>query len=236
MGQYLRVLRVVVAVGVALGGTAAFAQASPPDGVSTVLQQMASHAAVIFNGQVIAVTRNDAAGFVDVRFHIDEAVRGCPKSGSYVLREWAGLWSGKPERYRAGQRRLMLLTARGDSGMSSPLGGMDGAIPLVATGAEPLVTENGAVPADKGEGVAPFAVDLRWIQARALRAEVPGSGKVKAEIAYGGPAMPSRNGDWVGAVSPLTPDGGGAAAIQAVNLTVVLALLRNANVVSDARY
>src|ERR1700722_17784848 len=82
---------------------------------SAELQLMAGHAAVIFTGQVVDIAHND--GFVDVRFHIDQSLRGAPKSGSYVLREWAGLWTGNPDRYRVGERKLMLLPARGPAGM-----------------------------------------------------------------------------------------------------------------------
>ena len=60
---------------------------------SAELQLMAGHAAVIFTGQVVDIARNDDAGFVDIRFHIDQSLRGAPQSGTYVLREWAGLWT-----------------------------------------------------------------------------------------------------------------------------------------------
>jgi len=188
-----------------------------PAGVNAELQQMAAHAGVIFAGQVTEVSHNDAAGFVDVRFHIDQALRGCPKSGTYVLREWAGLWTGHPERYSVGQRRLMLLTARGAGGMSSPVGGMDGAIPLVATGAEPLADGTGIAPADAAAGVSEFAVDLRWIQAR---------------IVAGHPVSPTQ-GDWSGAVAPLNPS---AAPAKAPGLSAVFALLQGKSGATDARY
>ncbi len=196
--------------------------AQVPAAVGAELQQMASHAAVIFSGQVEAVSRNDSAGFVDVRFRIDAAVRGCPKTGWYVLREWAGLWTAQPERYRVGQSRLMLLTARGASGMSSPVGGMDGAIPLVASGAAPIADSGGVAPVDTGQYAPAPMVDLRWIQARAVR----GSGaSANARVtAFGGPVHP-----W--------PDTGGAS----VALPDVLSLLRGARArlageADDARY
>ena len=156
--------------------------------VGTELQLMASHAAVIFSGQVVAVSRNDSAGFVDVRFRIDAPVRGCPKTGWYVLREWAGLWTAQPERYRVGQSRLMLLTARGPAGMSSPVGGMDGAIPLVAAGAAPIADAAGVAPVDTGQDASAAMVDLRWIQARTVQGS---GGLASARVtAYGGPVKP----------------------------------------------
>jgi len=150
--------------------TVASASAQIPTAAAAELRLMASQASVIFSGQVTSVTREDAEGFVDIRFRIDNCVRACPKSGFYVLREWAGLWTGDPDRYRVGQRRLMLLTARGPSGMSSPLGGVDGAIPLLATGAAPIANAAGVAPPDTALAPAALAADLRWIQARASRA------------------------------------------------------------------
>ena len=223
---------------------AALAQTSPvPTAAAAELQQMASHAGVIFAGQVIAVTRNDAAGFVDVRFRIDQALRGCPASGAYVLREWAGLWAGKPDRYRVGQRRLMLLSTRGQAGMNSPIGGLDGAIPLVATATEPLASSSGVAPADASAPVAfatSFAADLRWIQARAVRTLDTSTTLAKAQVtAVGGPAKPwPVDPDWSGATLPLYP-GNASAPPQPSSLAAVFALLRtdaNAHGADDARY
>ncbi len=74
-------------------------------------------------GRVVSVTRNDASGFVEVRFGIDEAILGCAGAAEYRVREWAGLWMGHAPRYRVGARLLMLLYAPGPSGMSAPVGG-----------------------------------------------------------------------------------------------------------------
>jgi hypothetical protein len=217
-----------------------------PAAAGAELQLMASHAGVIFSGQVVAVAREDAAGFVDVRFRIDDAVRGCPKVGFYVLREWAGLWMGQPERYRVGQRRLMLLTARGPSGMSSPVGGVDGAIPLIASGSAPIADAAGVAPVDTGLdtglGPATFAVDLRWIQARAVRTTGGSSANARV-VAIGAPALPWRDssgGDWAGPVVSLIPSASQATATP-VTLGSVLTLLRGGSAraaggVGDARY
>lgn len=246
----------VAALGLALGGAGVRAQAvkravvratggpvqpsaAISAGASTVLAEMASHAGVIFTGQVEAVERSDAAGFVDVRFRIEQAVRGCPKSGAYVLREWVGLWTGHPERYRVGQRRLMLLTARGSGGMSSPVGGMDGAIPLLATGTEPLANGTGVAPADTGLGVAAYGVDLRWIEARAVRATAGGSSRAQAQV-VGGPAMPwpvdpdPLSGGWSGPVIALNTSSNGGSAAAPASLSAVLAVVGSRSGVSDA--
>jgi hypothetical protein len=56
----------------------------------------------------------------------------------------------------------MLLHAPGASRMSSPVDGMDGAIPIVRGGSVPLVANSSA-------RVAPPAVDLRWVGTKLLR-------------------------------------------------------------------
>ena len=76
----------------------------------------------------------ERSGVVEVEFRVDQAVRGCAAGGPYMLREWAGLWAAGNQRYRVGQRLLMMLHAPGAAGMSSPVGGMDGAIPIRRVG------------------------------------------------------------------------------------------------------
>ena len=138
-----------------------------------MLRSLAARASVIFAGTVTGVDREDAVGFVEVSFRVDRAVLGTASGGTYVLREWAGLWSGEPERYRAGARLLMLLAGRGASGMSAPVGGMAGAIPLTASVEPPLLHGGEVPPADTGT-VAEPAVDLRWIETMAVRSSGQG--------------------------------------------------------------
>lgn len=227
------VKRTVAASHVAPVKGAAAAVISP--GAAEALLEMSAAASVVFAGRVEAVARNDGAGFVDVRFRIEQALRGCPESGVYVLREWAGLWIGHPERYRGGERLLMLLPARGPSGMSAPAGGMDGAIPIVATGVEPLADGTGVAAADdgsRGDAAASEGVDLRWVAARAARSTVAATGPLRAVVgggAIGRPVLPAA-GDgvedgWSGPVAPLNA-GPGPAATMPASLSSVLALLR----------
>ena len=104
-------------------------------GTQAVLVEMASRAGVIFAGQVTGISREDERGFVEVWFRVEVPVRGVGRVGSreYVLREWAGLWTGG-DRYRVGLRYLMLLMPKGASGLSGPVDGMDGALPLIGAG------------------------------------------------------------------------------------------------------
>ncbi|CAN5722821.1 hypothetical protein BH10ACI4_BH10ACI4_35010 [soil metagenome] len=170
-----------------------------PETVEAALHAMSDAAGVIFTGQVVAVRhRSDV---VEVEFRVDQAVRGCSAGETYVLREWAGLWTGGDARYRIGQRLLMLLRTPGAGGMSSPVGGMDGAIPIrgvesVINGISINASAQSIAQSRKAEdrtseayvagtvaAAAPVAVvDLRWIGARALRTVegVAGNGLVTA--------------------------------------------------------
>lgn len=166
--RLLRVVAVVLVGGLAaawLAGVGALAQT-----VETPLHEMADAAGVIFAGQVVRVRGVDgggaASGVVEVEFRVDQAVRGCAAGGSYVLREWAGLWAGGERRYRVGQRLLMLLHAPNAAGLSSPVGGLDGAIPI--RGVE---SELAGASAGLGPTVArPVEmVDLRWVGTKVVK-------------------------------------------------------------------
>ena len=136
-----------------------------PQTVEDVLHQMSDRADVIFIGQVVGVHPHDdagaASGYVEIAFRVDQAIRGCTV-GTYVMREWAGLWAGNARRYQPGQHLLMLLHAPGPPGMSSPVGGMDGAIPIRGlASASPLATA--------ASNPTPPVADLRWLGAKILR-------------------------------------------------------------------
>lgn len=148
---------IACALALCMGPAGALAQAAgqpiapmADSATKDALHDMVRLAGVIFAGEVVAVRRlpaNDGAAVgVEIQFAVDDAVRGVD-GGSYTLREWAGLWAAGDEPFHVGQRYLMLLHAPGAAGLSSPVGGMDGAIPI----------RGGA------------AVDLRWIAARAVR-------------------------------------------------------------------
>ena len=133
-----------------------------PQTVEDVLHRMSDQADVIFLGEVAAIRPHDdgglASGFIEIDFRVDRAIRGI-SGGTYTLREWEGLWSGNAVRYRTGERLLMLLHAPAASGLSSPVGGMDGAIPISGGGAAPVLA-NTATPAST------TIVDLRWLGTR----------------------------------------------------------------------
>ncbi|MES2391883.1 MAG: hypothetical protein V4555_09600 [Acidobacteriota bacterium] len=149
-----RQLRWTLAVGaICLGGVWSRAQAQvvvPDATVSGALRSLAARAGVAFVGQVVRIERN--GGVVEITFRVDQAVLG-GVSGSYTLREWAGLWPPGEHRYVAGQRLLIFLHAAGASGLSSPVDGMEGMVPVVPQGAD-----------------TPSLLDVRRLNARLLRA------------------------------------------------------------------
>lgn len=142
------------------------ASAGQPQTVVDVLHQLSDKADVIFVGQVVAIRRSDSgvsgAGVVEIEFRVDQAVRGCSVETPYVLREWAGLWVADSRRYRVGRRMLMLLHAQSAAGMSSPVGGLDGAIPIRQGGA-------GMSQGDVSAAAQPPFVDLRWLGVKVPR-------------------------------------------------------------------
>lgn len=133
--------------------------------VEAALHQMSDQAPVIFVGTVIDVQRTEGdgigGGIVEIQFEVEQAIRGC-SGGTYTLREWGGLWTANDARYRVGQRLLLLLHAPGATGFSSPVGGMDGAIPLRSSG-------SGVKASDGSTTAAQEVADLRWIGAKLAR-------------------------------------------------------------------
>ena len=182
-----------VGSGVAMGQWTASAPVADVDTdgdpltVEAALRQMTDRAAVIFVGTVGKVRRIPGAdggpGVVQIEFQVEQAVRGCAEGTTYTLREWGGLWAGGDQRYVEGQRRMMLLHAPSASGLSSPVNGTIGAIPVHGGG--------GAVGTAAAAGQ--LTVDLRWVGTRVVRpvvyrktqAQVRGTLAPKAEEGQG---------------------------------------------------
>ena len=130
---------------------------------------MEQRAGVIFAGEVAAIRRvdgiNGSAGVVEIEFKVEDAVRGVAGS-TYRLREWAGLWNA-PTPFHLGQRCLLLLHTPSAAGLSSPVDGTDGCIPIRASSAPGLAQTRVATGPAVAEDTR--TVDLRWIQARVQR-------------------------------------------------------------------
>ena len=126
----------------------------PATSVSGVLRGLASRAGVVFVGQVQSIKPED--GVVVVTFQVQQAVLGVV-GGTYVMREWAGRWTGGQQRYQVGQRAMFFLHApsgssNGGAGLSSPVDGMMGVVPVVPMGAN-----------------VDALLDVRWLASRVKR-------------------------------------------------------------------
>jgi hypothetical protein len=102
--------------------------------------------------RVPGTAQSETAPTVEVTFQVQQPVLGAV-GATYTLREWSGLWTGGRQRYRLGQRAMMFLHAAKGNGLSSPVDGMDGVVPVVVQGAD-----TGAL------------LDIRWLAARVQRA------------------------------------------------------------------
>lgn len=148
----VRGFALLVVLALVLAGAFAHAQAVEPDtSLSGALRSLASRASVVFAGQVVRVERK--GGVVEVEFRVDQMVLGAA-AGSYTVREWAGLWPPGQHRYVPGQRVMIFLRAPSSTGLSSPVDGMEGIVPLVMRGAD-----------------ASAVLDVRRLQARVARAK-----------------------------------------------------------------
>jgi hypothetical protein len=184
-------------------------QAALPQSTNDALRAMSRLAGVIFTGQVISVRRlagvNGATGVVEIAFAVQDAIRGVSGS-SYTLREWAGLWPVGDTPFRVGQRYLMLLHAPSAAGLSSPVGGMDGAIPIRGGGSGAAAeTAAAGTIASADERVA----DLRWVGTRAVK-----------PVSYHAGANAEARSDSVS-------DANTAATSQSTSYTTMLGMLRS---------
>jgi hypothetical protein len=163
---------VVVVGGVGSGAVAAAAQQqgerAPAASVRAELRGLAGRAGVVFVGQVAKIEPMD--GVVEITFTVEQPVLGVV-GGSYVMREWAGRWTGGREDFEVGQRAMFFLHAPGALGLSSAVDGMIGVVPVVPMGA------NGAA-----------LLDVRWLATR-VRRTVGVSLAGAAESSTGGIAL-----------------------------------------------
>ncbi len=104
-----------------------------PADVPTVMRSLASRAGVIFVGQVEKIQPN--GGVMDIVFSVQHRVAG-EVGATYTLREWSGRWAGGQQRYHVGERAMIFLYPPNAAGISSPVDGMAGVVPLIPMGAD----------------------------------------------------------------------------------------------------
>ncbi len=106
---------------------------APTANIAAVMRSLSSRAGTIFVGQVDKIEPN--GGVVDIVFHVQRRVSG-ELGDTFTLREWSGRWSGGQQHFTVGERAMVFLYPPNAAGISSPVDGMSGIIPLVPMGAD----------------------------------------------------------------------------------------------------
>ena len=107
-------------------------------GAAPDLSQLTRQAGYIFSGTVLSVAKEtpanpSAVGSMRISFRVEQAVRGVENAQVFILNEWTGLWDAG-ERYRRGERVMLLLYPRSRLGLTSPVGGSQGRFAIDAAG------------------------------------------------------------------------------------------------------
>ena len=123
-----------------LGSSVAFAQRIDESIAAHALgpqwKQMAHSAGTIFSGTLLNVTQDANTGSVpilELQFKVNRGIAGVQSGKMLTVREWSGAWSlHRP--MRKGERVLLFLYPRSRLGLTSPVNGSAGQIPLDGSG------------------------------------------------------------------------------------------------------
>jgi hypothetical protein len=118
--------------------TAASDQAAAERVLGPHWQQLSRRAGLIFTGTVLSSQMQSArtdrpVSSVALRFRVDHAIAGVTSGQTLTIHEWVGARSLHPP-MRSGDRLLLFLYPSSRLGLTSPVGGPQGQIPLDATG------------------------------------------------------------------------------------------------------
>jgi hypothetical protein len=113
------------------------------------LPQFVRAAGIIFSGTVRKIERHPAMPgqtieTVAVTFHVENAIRGTSRGRDLTIRQWSGLWASG-QRYRVGERVLLLLYPNSKLGLTSWVGGPLGRFAVDANGRVSLTAQHQAV-------------------------------------------------------------------------------------------
>jgi len=171
------VLRILLASPLAIFPAFLFGQnrALSPVRIPVEVQKIATRAGAIFSGRVVSIVAArpaspDRAATVTITFQVDNAIRGVKAGQAYSFREWAGLWSAGP-RYRVGERLLLFLYAPSMLGLTSPVGGRSGMLPVDIQGRVLLPSQPGDAGPARSTKTAPirFRVEDIALSLRRMR-------------------------------------------------------------------
>ena len=102
------------------------------------LREVTAQAATILVGRVVSIKPislgpPDEVGCVEITFQVEQGIRGARAGQHFSFREWVGLWS-EADRYRVGQRMMLFLYTPSTLGLTSPVGGPAGRLPVDESG------------------------------------------------------------------------------------------------------
>jgi hypothetical protein len=90
-------------------------------------------AGTVLEAQAIPAANAHALPTIEIRFRVDRAIAGAQLGQVLTVREWTGAWS-TGRTMRPGQRVLLFLYPPSRLGLTSPVGGPLGQVPLDAKG------------------------------------------------------------------------------------------------------
>ena len=102
------------------------------------LRQLAQKAGYIFAGTVVEIRKIPSTGpygvpTMQVRFRVEQAIRGVQRNQRVSIRESMGLWSDG-DRYHLGESLLLFLYPKSKLGLTSPVAGDFGRFRIDARG------------------------------------------------------------------------------------------------------
>lgn len=133
---------------------AAAQQPVSPAAMASEVARLSAQAQTVFVGQIVGFARKGQT--VEVSFRVEQPLRRAAPEGQeasltgqvFVMREWAGLWAPRQQRYVLGQRVLAFLHGQSASGFASPVHGSEGLVPVLVQGADrPMLVDLGRVAA-----------------------------------------------------------------------------------------
>lgn len=101
------------------------------------LRAVVRRSGTIFVGRVTSIEtphKTCCLTAVRVTFRVEQAMRGDVRVGEHFsIREWSGLWNAGP-RYRIGERLVLFLYPTSKLGLTSPVAGKWGRVPVARDG------------------------------------------------------------------------------------------------------
>lgn len=137
------------------------------------LREVTAHAGTILVGRVVSIKpmppgSTDQVGCVQITLQVEQGIQGARAGEHFSFREWAGLWSGA-DRYRLGQRMMLFLYTPSGLGLTSPVGGAAGRLPIDASGRVRLTpAQRQSIPVSPSPNIRGARVPVRGL-VRAIR-------------------------------------------------------------------